>query len=130
MLKYGTDKPDLRNRWSSRMCRGIRARRRVVQGLQGQDRARNTRARAGAQPRSFFDKLNDWARSEARGLAIDSRRNTARSPQGPIAKFIPGGAAAIAAKAASRPATRCSSRRGGSPAAKLAARRASASGRS
>ena len=45
MLKYGTDKPDLRNPDRDRRCqRDLRPRRCRVQGLQEQDRARHSRA--------------------------------------------------------------------------------------
>jgi aspartyl-tRNA synthetase len=47
---------------------------------------------AGAQPRSFFDKLNDWARSEgAAGLGYIVLENEGGGlvGKGPIAKFIP-----------------------------------------
>ena len=58
---------------------------------------------AGAQPRSFFDKLNDWARGEGApglGYVIFEGEGDALSGKGPIAKFLPPGVQqAIAAKA-------------------------------
>ena len=70
MLKYGTDKPDLRNPIDIvDVTDGFFARRRDVQRLQerhqdgGVVRAIPAPG-AGAQPRCFFDKLNDWARGE------------------------------------------------------------------
>jgi aspartyl-tRNA synthetase len=59
---------------------------------------------AAAQPRSFFDKLNDWARGElgAQGLGyivLDSEGGTLVG-KGPIAKFIPADALAAMAQAA------------------------------
>ena len=57
---------------------------------------------AGSQPRSFFDKLNDWARSEGApglGYVIFEDENGVLSGKGPIAKFIPAEAqAALAAR--------------------------------
>src|SRR5204863_7058667 len=47
---------------------------------------------AGPQPRSFFDKLNEWARGEgAAGLGYIQfeEENGALTGKGPIAKFIP-----------------------------------------
>ena len=58
---------------------------------------------AAAQPRSFFDKLNEWARSEGAaglGYVVLEDDGGALSAKGPIAKFIPADVqAAIAAKA-------------------------------
>ena len=52
---------------------------------------------AAGQPRSFFDKLNEWARTEGApglGYILLEEENGALVGKGPIAKFIP--AAAIA----------------------------------
>ncbi len=58
---------------------------------------------AGAQPRSFFDKLNDWARGEGApglGYVVFEGAEGALSGKGPIAKFLPAEVQqAIAAKA-------------------------------
>jgi aspartyl-tRNA synthetase len=59
---------------------------------------------AGSQPRSFFDKLNDWARSEmgaaGLGYVIFENEGGNRTGKGPIAKFIPAEALSrMAAKA-------------------------------
>jgi aspartyl-tRNA synthetase len=58
---------------------------------------------AGSQPRSFFDKLNDWARGEGApglGYVIFEGEAGALTGKGPIAKFLPAEVqAAIAAKA-------------------------------
>jgi aspartyl-tRNA synthetase len=58
---------------------------------------------AASQPRSFFDKLNDWARSEGApglGYVVFEEEAGALVGKGPIAKFIPAEAlAAIATKA-------------------------------
>ncbi|PWR23705.1 aspartate--tRNA ligase [Zavarzinia compransoris] len=91
MLWYGNDKPDLRNPLKivdvSEIFRGsgfgIFAKAveqgAVVRGIPAPG--------AGSQPRSFFDKLNDWARSEgAAGLGYVIFEGEAG--KGPVAKNI------------------------------------------
>lgn len=99
MLKYGTDKPDLRN--PIEICdvteffaleevtfkafkRPIEAGG-VVRGIPAPG--------AGAKARSFFDKLNDWARSDmgapGLGYIIFEEKDGALAGKGPIAKFFP-----------------------------------------
>lgn len=91
MLKYGSDKPDLRNpilladvtdvfRGSGF---GVFARNiengAVVRGIPAPG--------AAGRPRSFFDKMNDWARQEgAAGLGYIILDNG--EAKGPIAKFL------------------------------------------
>ena len=68
MLKYGTDKPDLRNPLEIGDC--TEAFRGGAFGLFGRaiDKGAVVRAipapGAGGRPRGFFDRLNDWARGE------------------------------------------------------------------
>ncbi len=90
MLKYGTDKPDLRNPLEIRDLTeafrgsgfGIFAKLidqgAVVRAIPGPN--------AAGKPRSFFDKLNDWARAEGQGgLAYITFKD---GPSGPIAKLL------------------------------------------
>ncbi|MGP8025479.1 MAG: aspartate--tRNA ligase, partial [Acidocella sp.] len=91
MLKYGSDKPDLRNpivisdvtdafRDSSF---GLFAR--IIEGG-GIVRAIPAPG-AGGNPRSFFDKLNEWARAEGAG-GLGYITFSEAGPQGPIAKNL------------------------------------------
>lgn len=95
MLLYGTDKPDLRNplkitdvtecftmegvifnAFRKAISTGA-----VVRAIPGPNTAN--------QPRSFFDKLNEWARNEGTpGLGYITFDDTGKG-KGPIAKFIP-----------------------------------------
>ena len=91
MLKYGTDKPDLRNKLviaevgevfagsDFKVFASIVAGGGVVRALRA--------PKAAAQPRSFFDKLNSWAQSEGKpGLGYIALE--AGAGKGPIAKFV------------------------------------------
>jgi aspartyl-tRNA synthetase len=92
MQRYGSDKPDLRNpleiRDATAVFRGsgfavfataIAERRAVVRAIRAPG--------AAAQPRSFFDKLNQWARDQgAPGLGYVVLADGAA--RGPIAKFL------------------------------------------
>ncbi|MGZ9115646.1 MAG: aspartate--tRNA ligase [Methylocystis sp.] len=104
MLKYGTDKPDLRNPLLIADVSEEFAREDVsFKAFKGKTVRAIPAPGAAAQPRSFFDKLNDWARSEGApglGYVIFEEEGGALAGKGPIAKFIPPEAqAAIAAKA-------------------------------
>jgi aspartyl-tRNA synthetase len=91
MLKYGTDKPDLRNPIEMSdaaevfggsgfsVFAGALEKGSVVRAIPAPG--------AAARPRSFFDKLNDWARGEgAPGLGYIVFADGAA--KGPIAKFL------------------------------------------
>jgi aspartyl-tRNA synthetase len=91
MARYGSDKPDLRNPlviddvtevfrdsgfaiFANAIAQGA-----IVRGIRVPG--------AGAQPRSFFDKLNQWAREQgAPGLGYLTLAEGA--PRGPIARFL------------------------------------------
>jgi aspartyl-tRNA synthetase len=94
MLKYGNDKPDLRNPLvivdvtsvfarpdvEFRAFREVLAKGGVVRAIRA--------PKVADRPRSFFDKLNDWARGEgAPGLGYVLFEGA--EGKGPIAKFIP-----------------------------------------
>ena len=104
MLKYGTDKPDLRNPLVIADVSEEFARDDVsFKAFKGKTVRAIPAPGAGAQPRSFFDKLNEWASTEGApglGYVIFEEEHGALAGKGPIAKFIPAEAqAAIAAKA-------------------------------
>ncbi|MBM3651555.1 MAG: aspartate--tRNA ligase [Alphaproteobacteria bacterium] len=104
MLKYGSDKPDPRNPLLIADVSEEFAREDVsFKAFKGKTVRAIPAPGAAVQPRSFFDKLNDWARSEGApglGYVIFEEENGALAGKGPIAKFIPAEAqAAIAAKA-------------------------------
>ena len=94
MLKYGSDKPDLRNPLEIVDVTAVFARDDVeFKAFKGTIEkggvVRAIRAPSvGEQPRSFFDKLNSWAQGEgAPGLGYVLFKDG--EGQGPIAKFIP-----------------------------------------
>jgi aspartyl-tRNA synthetase len=99
MLKYGTDKPDLRNPLqiadvteefndpsvTFNAFKNLIKAGGVVRAIPGPG--------AAAQPRSWFDKLNDWARQEmgapGLGYIVFEAQGDSLEGKGPIAKFIP-----------------------------------------
>ena len=91
MLKYGSDKPDLRNPlvicdvtdvWRGTefkiFARAI-DKGAVVRAIRAPD--------AASRPRSFFDKLNDWARAEGQG-GLGYIVFEGGEAKGPIARFL------------------------------------------
>ena len=93
MLKYGSDKPDLRNPIEIADVPEVFAGSdfKIFAGLV--EKGGTVRAipapGGGAQPRSWFDKLNDWAREEgAPGLGYIVLEDG--EGKGPIAKFVAG----------------------------------------
>jgi len=94
MLKYGSDKPDLRNPIEIADVSAIFNRQDIeFKAFKGKTVRAIPAPGAAAQPRSFFDKLNEWARSEgAPGLGyvgIGDAHEQRSVFTGPIAKFIP-----------------------------------------
>src|SRR5438874_3226582 len=95
MRKYGTDKPDLRNPLiiadvseefndpsvTFNAFKNVIKAGGVVRAIPAPG--------AAAQPRSFFDKLNEWARTEMGAPGLGYIVFEADGGKGPIAKFIP-----------------------------------------
>ena len=103
MLKYGSDKPDLRNPIVIADVTEIFAREDVAFKAFKEKTVRAIPAPgAASQPRSFFDKLVDWARSEmgaaGLGYVVFEGEGGTLTGKGPIAKFIPAEALAQFAK--------------------------------
>jgi aspartyl-tRNA synthetase len=107
LLEYGTDKPDLRNplriadvtEHFAGSGFGLFARIAASGGVVRAIPAPGT----AEQPRSFFDKLNDWARAEGAG-GLGYITWAADGPKGPIARNLePERAAAIAAACGLKP---------------------------
>lgn len=91
MLKYGSDKPDLRNPLEICDVTDVFRGSTFAVFQNAIDNGAVVRAipapKAAAQPRSFFDKLNDWARGlGAPGLGYITF--TEGITKGPIAKFL------------------------------------------
>jgi len=94
LLKYGSDKPDLRNPLEIVDVTDVFARDDVEFRA---FRNRTVRAvpapGAGTQPRSFFDKLVEWSRSElgagGLGYVVFEGDDGKLTGKGPVAKFIP-----------------------------------------
>ena len=110
MLKYGTDKPDLRNAIAiadvteefGRDDVEFKAFKNVIKAG-GVVRAIPAPG-AASQPRSFFDKLNEWARADMKAPGLGYIVLEAEGGKGPIAKFIPAAVQTkIAAKAGVKP---------------------------
>jgi aspartyl-tRNA synthetase len=93
LLKYGSDKPDLRNPLViSDVTEAFRGSSfgLFAKIIEGGGIVRAIPApKAGGNPRSFFDKLNEWARAEGAGGLGYITFNEA-GPQGPIAKNLDG----------------------------------------
>jgi aspartyl-tRNA synthetase len=104
ILEFGSDKPDLRN--PLRICdvSDVFARDDVeFKAFKNKTVRAIPATGAGAQPRSFFDKLNEWARGEGAaglGYVILEEENGVITGKGPIAKFIPADALAELVKRA------------------------------
>ena len=104
MLKYGSDKPDLRNPLTIVDVSEEFGRDDVsFKAFKGKTVRAIPAPGAASQPRSFFDKLNEWARSEGApglGYVVFDDEDGALVGRGPIAKFIPAVALELMAKKA------------------------------
>lgn len=99
MLKYGSDKPDLRNPVEICDVTEFFALEAVTFNAFKKPIAAGGVVRAipapgsASQPRSFFDKLNEWARTDmgapGLGYVILEQEAGVLAGRGPIAKFIP-----------------------------------------
>ena len=94
MLRYGVDKPDLRNPIVIADVKDIFNREDVsFKAFKNKEAVRAIPAPgAAAQPRSWFDRLNDWARTEGAaglGYIVFEEEGGKIIGKGPIAKFIP-----------------------------------------
>jgi aspartyl-tRNA synthetase len=94
MLKYGNDKPDLRNPLVIADVTHVFAREDVTfQAFKGMiDKGAVVRAipapKTADKPRSFFDRLNDWAKKEQGAAGLGYIVFDGDDAKGPIAKFL------------------------------------------
>ncbi|WP_240007757.1 aspartate--tRNA ligase [Pseudaquidulcibacter saccharophilus] len=94
MLKYGSDKPDLRNPLIISDVTEVFTREDVTFGaFKGViDKGGVVRAipapKAADKPRSFFDKLNEWARKDMQAAGLGYITFKDGEAKGPIAKFF------------------------------------------
>jgi aspartyl-tRNA synthetase len=93
MLLYGSDKPDLRNPLMIADVAHIFEREDVsFKAFKGKQAVRAIPAPgAAAQPRSWFDRMVEWARGEGAaglGYIVFDQENGAIAGKGPIAKFL------------------------------------------
>jgi aspartyl-tRNA synthetase len=104
MLEFGSDKPDLRNPIRIADVSAVFARADVeFKAFKNKTVRAIPAPGAATQPRSFFDKLNEWARTEGApglGYIVLDEENGGLIGKGPIAKFIPPAAIAEMAKLA------------------------------
>ncbi|HWA23388.1 MAG TPA: aspartate--tRNA ligase [Caulobacterales bacterium] len=90
MLKYGSDKPDLRNPIEIVDVTEFFAKPEVeFKAFKGKTVRAIPAPGAASQPRSFFDKLNDWARKEFKAPGLGYIVFEGDEGKGPIAKFVP-----------------------------------------
>jgi aspartyl-tRNA synthetase len=105
MLKYGNDKPDLRNPIVIADVSDVFARDDVeFKAFKGKTVRAIPAPGAGAQPRSFFDKIDGWAKSEMGASGLGYIVLEGEGGKGPIAKFLPPAAlAALTEKCGAKP---------------------------
>jgi aspartyl-tRNA synthetase len=107
LARYGIDKPDLRNPILIADVTDIFARADVAfNAFKGKTVRAIPAPGAAAQPRSWFDKFNEWARGEGApglGYVIFEDDGGKIVGKGPIAKFLPADALeALATRAAAK----------------------------
>ncbi|HYM17341.1 MAG TPA: aspartate--tRNA ligase [Micropepsaceae bacterium] len=108
MLRYGSDKPDLRNPIKIADVKDVFDREDVAfKAFKNKEAVRAIPAPgAAAQPRSWFDRMVDWAKGEGAaglGYIVFEEENGAVMGKGPIAKFLPADAISeIARRTASK----------------------------
>jgi aspartyl-tRNA synthetase len=93
MERYGSDKPDLRNPILIADVKPVFDRPDVeFKAFKNKEAVRGIPAPgAAAQPRSWFDKMNEWARGEGApglGYIVFEEEGGALAGKGPIAKFL------------------------------------------
>jgi len=93
ILEFGSDKPDLRNPIRIADVSAVFGRADVeFKAFKNKTVRAIPAPGAGSQPRSFFDKLNEWARTEGApglGYIVLENEGGTLTGKGPIAKFIP-----------------------------------------
>ncbi len=108
MLKYGSDKPDLRNPIEIVDVTDIFASDEVeFKAFKGKTVRAIPAPGAGAQPRSFFDKLNDWGAQGIQGAGPGLHHLRRRRRQRADREIRPGGLAEEDGRARGREAGRC-----------------------
>ena len=90
MLKYGNDKPDLRNPIVIADVSGVFAREDVAfKAFKGKTVRAIPAPGSASQPRSFFDRIDGWAKSEMGAAGLGYIVLEGEGGKGPIAKFLP-----------------------------------------
>ncbi len=90
MLKYGNDKPDLRNPLVISDVSDVFGRDDVeFKAFKNKTVRAIPAPGAGAQPRSWFDKIDGWAKSEMGAAGLGYIVIEGEGGKGPIAKFLP-----------------------------------------
>jgi aspartyl-tRNA synthetase len=90
MLKYGNDKPDLRNPLVIADVSDVFARDDVAfKAFKGKTVRAIPAPGSASQPRSFFDRIDGWAKSEMGAAGLGYIVLEADGGRGPIAKFLP-----------------------------------------
>jgi len=90
MLKYGNDKPDLRNPLIISDVSDVFARDDVeFKAFKNKTVRAIPAPGAGAQPRSWFDKIDGWAKTEMGAAGLGYIVIEGEGGKGPIAKFLP-----------------------------------------